>query len=562
MRSAAEWLVLPLFVLPLLLALGVHLWARAEHQRTLDRYRFDGAAEAARWLDPNGGAAAWIPSRWSADLETLQAGRSPDQSVAFAHPTLRGRVDLGRHRLTAAPWRFVEGYPAGLAPAALTNPETRLRIETGAAPASLEGVDEATRAFRDLLTSRDLDRLRTAPLSVATKRYVVRTWQRGGVAPIATPDAVRFLDLASAAIAAFAPHPEHAGVGVHEVGAAQVVRGGVAEPLLVLPRGETDRVAHPSGYVARDGRGDAVRLVYGTPPADGQTVLWTGTMDRPLAGTWSFVRDGGAAWWQSSRFRSWLVPGLALLLVFLAIPASLWSSLRRRRLRDAARTRFLNEVAHDLRTPLTSLRLQADLLASGRTSPERTPASVALIQREAIRMTGLLANLLDFSRLDGKTRVELEPVPVARAVDQAARAFALVHPDRSEDLTTDGPDRTFVLADPSALGRVLGNLLDNAGKFTPAGTALHITWTANGADTVLRVSDEGPGIAPAERGQVFRRYARGQVPKRDGVPGSGLGLALVKELVTAMDGTVRLTPSAVGATFEVRLPSAAGKADA
>jgi two-component system phosphate regulon sensor histidine kinase PhoR len=231
-------------------------------------------------------------------------------------------------------------------------------------------------------------------------------------------------------------------------------------------------------------------------------------------------------------------------------------SLRRRRRLDETRARFINELAHDLRTPLTSLRLYAEMLAAGKTPEEERPRYVETMARESGRLSALLANLLDLSRLErGSRDFARERIGLEEAVGRALADFAALHPARADDVRVSGPDDATVTADSTALARVLGNLLDNAGKFTEEGTTIRISWRAPADGEVeLALADQGPGIPAEERGRLFRRYERGERAKADGVPGTGLGLALVRELVEGMGGRVRLAPSESGSRFEVTLP--------
>jgi signal transduction histidine kinase len=312
----------------------------------------------------------------------------------------------------------------------------------------------------------------------------------------------------------------------------------------------------PRMVTAEHGAADTpVRLVWALPaselPAD--DVVWSGRLDAPLAGAFAFQAKDGLSWWQSGRVRRWAGPVVILLAAFLLLPAVLLLAIRRRRRLDEARLRFLNELAHDLRTPLTSLRLHADLLTQGRAKAEKREAYTARMAEEAARLSALLANLLDLSRLDrGRRAFTAEDVPVPALVEQAVGEFRAVHPGRQDDLTLEGPD-VVVRADRSALARAVGNLLDNAGKFTEPGTGIRVRWRADDGGVAIVVADDGPGVPARERRRVFDRYARGRAAKRDGVPGTGMGLALVRELVEGMGGTVALLEASKGAAFEIRI---------
>jgi two-component system sensor histidine kinase KdpD len=146
-------------------------------------------------------------------------------------------------------------------------------------------------------------------------------------------------------------------------------------------------------------------------------------------------------------------------------------------------------------------------------------------------------------------------VPLREAVGDAVRDFALLYPDRAADVRAEGGDEASA-ADRTALARCLGNLLDNAGKFTPKGTPIEVSWGRSSGALAVRVADEGPGIPAGDRDRIFRRYARGS--RAGSVPGTGVGLALVRELAEGMGGGVHLVDRAKGACFELSLPEARG----
>jgi two-component system sensor histidine kinase BaeS len=217
-----------------------------------------------------------------------------------------------------------------------------------------------------------------------------------------------------------------------------------------------------------------------------------------------------------------------------------------------AERQFLLSVSHDLRTPLTSIRGYAEAIADGATPDVRAAAEV--IESQAQRMERLVSDLLDLARLDAHTfalhSVDLDlRAAAAAAVDahapRAARAGLV-----TEVHDTDAP--VVVHADPLRVQQIVGNLLDNAERF--ARSRIDVRVTSSGAEGIVTVDDDGPGIAPAERAHVFER----SINVRRSESGSGLGLAIVRQLAEQMGGAVRVgdAPSG-GARLEVRLPRAA-----
>ncbi len=554
MRSLAEWLLLPLFLLPLLVGVGLGLWARERHRAEVERVRVGGAEVARRWLATPDGPAAWMPAEAVAAFRPGRSLRGQEIDwIPFVHPTGLGEVWLPGTALGRTPWVIHDAYPAGLTSDALADEDVRLRIEVGTTPVRVARVDEATTVLADLLDAPDLATLRQAPLPAATKLFLVSRWEKRGAVLAWLPAARRLLTV----LRDFEHEAGAAGValptGAHRMDAGLAMSTGGAEPLLLYP--DAHAVLPHSVFWEGGREEDPVRLVWTFPPdaTVPETVEWSGELEAPLAGRWRWVSKYGDAWWNAPRVRRWAGPVLLFLAAFLVLPIALLVSMRRRRRQEEARVRFLNELAHDLRTPLTSLRLHAELLARGTNDPAKRSRYEATVTREAARLSGLLANVLDLSRLErGKRSLETVSLSVASAVGQAVSEFVATHPEREGDVQLEGPDDTEVVADPSALGRVLANLLDNAGKFTEPGTPIALRWNDAGARTRIVVADEGPGIPAGEEQRVFDRYVRGQRSAR--VPGTGLGLSLVRELVQEMDGTVVLLPSSRGAVFEIRLP--------
>ena len=227
-----------------------------------------------------------------------------------------------------------------------------------------------------------------------------------------------------------------------------------------------------------------------------------------------------------------------------------------RRLREVDRLRsdFLSTVSHELRTPLTAIRGFADLLVEhwDATDPDQRRALVQLIAGAGLRLDRLIEDLLDFTRLErGQLGIELRAHDPAELVDEALRHVA-VSLERHEVAVDIEPD-LLVLVDEAAIARVLVNLLTNAAKFAPAGSTITVRARTAGDRVELSVADTGEGIPAEEHGQIFERFYRVErgTARR---PGTGVGLAIVKEFTEAQGGEVLLDSTlGEGSRFTLRL---------
>jgi signal transduction histidine kinase len=538
----------PVFALPALAAAALVLWARHDYFARVDPYRRDGERAAVRWIDRDRDRVGWIASQFAESLPKPSA--QDDGWEAFCHPTGAGFVRTDGARAPQASWELSADYAKGLRPAALADANVRLAIETGAPSATQPGADAGTASFAALCTTPDAARLRSAPLPASTKLYLLR--RSFGDKPAADAEALAalaaFERIAGGRSGGLAPGA-HAADGV-------VVLGTGAANLLVYPARLVPRLG--SYVLAEDDAGD-VRLAWSpVATAEAGDVAWRGALEAPLAGEWTLVIPHGDRWWESASFTRWALPAAIGCIAFLFVPAALTISLRRRRRLDEARARFINELAHDLRTPVTSLRLHAEMLSEGRVPKGEEARYLGVLGREAARLSSLLANLLDLSRLErGKRAFDAQALDVAEILGVAVDDFALIHPKRAADVTLDVADGVAVSADRTALARCLANLLDNAGKFTAPGTAIRVSaQRTDGARVRIVVADDGEGIASADRARVFELYERGGAAAASGAPGTGLGLAVVRELVQGMGGRVTLLDVPRGAAFEIMLPEA------
>jgi len=213
----------------------------------------------------------------------------------------------------------------------------------------------------------------------------------------------------------------------------------------------------------------------------------------------------------------------------------------------------LDNVAHDLRTPIARLRAKAESALASGASPDVTQAALADCVEEADRVIALLATLLDISEAEtGTMRLALEAVPVAAITAETIDLYEDTAEDRGVTLTSDVAGDLSVRADRQRLRQVLANLVDNALKYTPAGGRVTIR-ASRAADGVhISVEDTGAGIAAADLPRIWDRLYRADSSR--GEPGLGLGLSLVKAVVAAHGGRVDVSSTpGVGSTFTVTL---------
>jgi signal transduction histidine kinase len=229
--------------------------------------------------------------------------------------------------------------------------------------------------------------------------------------------------------------------------------------------------------------------------------------------------------------------------------------------------RFVADASHELRTPLTSIRGFAELYRQGAVrSEEDVRRLMERIEAEGARMGLLVEDLLLLARLDQQRPLTFAPVDLAAIAGDAVHDAKAVQPDRPIALHLDESltDVPVVRGDESRLRQVVGNLVTNALTHTPAGTRVTVTVAEAPDDPgvlVLRVSDEGPGMDPADAERAFERFYRADASRTRSAGGTGLGLAIVSSLVAAHGGSVSLdTDRGKGATVTVRLPRS-GPAD-
>ncbi len=220
---------------------------------------------------------------------------------------------------------------------------------------------------------------------------------------------------------------------------------------------------------------------------------------------------------------------------------------------DRHRRELIANVSHELRTPIAALQAVLENVVDGVSQPDPATMRTALSQAE--RLGRLVTELLDLSRIDAGAHtldrevVEVGPLLAEVVAEAEVNAVAVARPVRFS--TEVSPAAATVLADRGRLHQVLVNLLDNAVRHGPADGEVRVVASGSPAGLALEVRDEGPGIDPAERDAVFRRFTRGE---RAVGGGTGLGLAIARWVVELHGGTIGVVDSARGCRIRITLP--------
>jgi signal transduction histidine kinase len=253
-----------------------------------------------------------------------------------------------------------------------------------------------------------------------------------------------------------------------------------------------------------------------------------------------------------------LLVGTFVAAILLGGSLLLWQAQRNQR-EARQKTSFVANVSHELKTPLTTIRLYAELLGEQRIAdPGKQQSYLQTIIRESQRLTRLVNNVLDFSRLEqGRKEFSREPLDLAALLHLQLDSQLL----RLEEAGMQLVRRIEVAAAPlesdrDALEQIVLNLLDNAIKYAAAGKRLTVELQPLQERWRIRFLDQGPGIPAAHRRQVFEKFHRVDVSLTARQPGSGLGLSIARQLAEGLGGSLAFCPNeGGGACFELTLPA-------
>ena len=249
---------------------------------------------------------------------------------------------------------------------------------------------------------------------------------------------------------------------------------------------------------------------------------------------------------------------IAMLVVSLALAVVAVALLRREEELGRIRADFVSSVSHELRTPLAQIRLFLETLRLGRfTTEEQRKWSLDNIDRETNRLAHLVENILHFARAGRapSSPAAAEPTDLGAEIEHITRAFEPLAASRRASLRLELAPNVTAPLQREAFRQVLLNLLDNAVKYGPAGQTVTVSLAQVGTSARVTVADEGPGVPVKEREAIWTPFFRGGAASAQGAGGSGIGLAIVKDLVARMGGRIEVTGApGRGAAFHIDVP--------
>jgi signal transduction histidine kinase len=333
----------------------------------------------------------------------------------------------------------------------------------------------------------------------------------------------------------------------------------IADIIAELPQSPLDAPEQPAGAVALlDSRGETIYQWGDYRPEEHQQPLVSRTLGAPL-NPWrlaAFTAGRGPAGAVGSGAVFGLIGALiavALALSGLAVYFYRESSRELRLARE--RVSFVNHVSHELKTPLTNIRMYAELLQmTGDEKDEKSARYLDVVTSESQRLSRLIDNVLTFGRQQrGALKLRKSGGVVDEVIESVLESFrpSLESKGVKVSFEPGAPDR--VLLDADVLRQIISNLLGNVEKYAPQSGQAEVHSRREGDRTIISVSDRGPGIPPAERENVFEPFVRLSSQVSDGVAGTGIGLSIARELARLHGGDLVLEPSENGATFRVTL---------
>jgi signal transduction histidine kinase len=253
-----------------------------------------------------------------------------------------------------------------------------------------------------------------------------------------------------------------------------------------------------------------------------------------------------------------LLVGTFVVAILLGGSLLLWQAHRNQR--DARqKTSFVSNVSHELKTPLTTIRMYAELLGEKRiVDSDKQQSYLQTIIRESQRLTRLVNNVLDFSRLEqGRKEFSREQIDLTALLHQQLDSQLMRIEAAGMQLVRKIDVKSALIeSDRDALDQIILNLLDNAIKYAAEGESLEIELQRQGQHWLVRIKDQGPGIPVAHRQQIFTKFHRVDASLTARQQGSGLGLSIARQLAEGLGGKLSFSPNEGGGScFELTLPA-------
>jgi two-component system phosphate regulon sensor histidine kinase PhoR len=343
---------------------------------------------------------------------------------------------------------------------------------------------------------------------------------------------------------------------------------------LVVAWHDVPRVVHalfPTLYAdAEQSRVNVVdadgRIVFGPPLArtgmtlgrQFETTLYKWTVNVTMASGEELARAV-----QRRRVLEMVLVGLSSLVVILGLIVVVVAAARERKLSNL-KSDFVANVSHELKTPLSLVRMFSELLQSGRVdSEEKRRQYLQIIVGESERLAALIENVLDFAKVErGRQAYDFTDGPLGEVVTRAVEACRLRAERDGVELELDvAPGLPAIRRDERAIEIAVINLVDNALKYAGGGKRIAVSVKRAGSEVEVRVADQGPGILPEDRKRIFERFVRGRMATGKQVRGSGIGLALVKHIAEAHGGRAWVEEAkGGGSVFVIALDARRGAA--
>jgi signal transduction histidine kinase len=263
--------------------------------------------------------------------------------------------------------------------------------------------------------------------------------------------------------------------------------------------------------------------------------------------------------WARANFAYNMTLSAVLAAVLLAgIALTIRTAMREMKL-SAMKNEFVSNVSHELRTPLSSIRVFGEFMRRGRVEDQyKVREYGSYIETESRRLTQLINNILDFSRIESGRKVyTFEEADLEEILAGTLATFTVRLRDKGFDVSYQGPDEPLpeIEVDPNAIDRAVANLLDNAVKYSDGDRAIQVKLDRSDDEAVISVTDHGIGIPRDEQEKIFDRFHRVSTGLVHDVKGSGLGLSLVRHIAEAHGGSVTVESEVgTGSTFTIHLP--------